>query len=103
MIPLEVIFFFNQNIFLSGYYTSSFLEIEKENLKGLFHQIRKEEDYFKKFDLISKFTISSDSKYKKYLNGRDGIILDINKDKLINFEYDFGIYFNTNEIIFYNI
>ena len=24
MIPLEVIFFFNQNIFLSGYYTSSF-------------------------------------------------------------------------------
>ena len=54
-IPLEVIFYFNPNISLSGYYTSSFIEIGKENLKSLFEQNKTEGYYFDKFDYFCSY------------------------------------------------
>ena len=102
-IPLEIIMFFINNISYSGYYSSSFIELEKEKLKALFVQNEKEEDYFNKFDFSCQFIKKDNEKYGKYLENNDnGTILEINKKKLNDFEYDFGIYLkNHNSIIYY--
>ena len=102
-IPLEVIIFFNPNIFCSGYYTSSFIEVGKEVLKSLFDQYKKEDEYFSKFDYFCKYIKKDNQKYGQYLeNNNDGIIIEINKQKLIDFEYDFGIYLkDINSIKYY--
>ena len=99
-IPLEIIYFFNSNISVSGYYTSSYIEMKNETLKILFN---KEIDNEKKFDIYSNYITKKDEKYGKYLeNNKDGIILNINKDKLKDNEYNFGIYLkNENRIKFY--
>ena len=100
-IPLEIIYFFNQDIFFSGYYTSSFIEIKNDTLKGLLDQTKIDNIYYNKFDFFAKYTSKDNSKYKKYLGGKDRIVIEINKDKLINFGYDFGIYIKDNNIINY--
>jgi len=102
-IPLEVIIFFNPNIFCSGYYTSSFIEVGKEVLKSLFDQYKKEDEYFSKFDYFCKYIKKDNQKYGQYLeNNNDGIIIEINKQKLIDFEYDFGVYLkDINSIKYY--
>ena len=102
-IPLEVIIFFNPHIFCSGYYTSSFIEVGKEVLKSLFDQYKKEDEYFSKFDYFCKYIKKDNQKYGQYLeNNNDGIIIEINKQKLIDFEYDFGIYLkDINSIKYY--
>ena len=102
-IPLEIIMFFINNISYSGYYSSSFIELEKEKLKALFVQNEKEEDYFNKFDFCCQFIKKDNEKYGKYLENNDnGTIIEINKKKLNDFEYDFGIYLkNYNSIIYY--
>ena len=99
-IPLEIIYFFNSNISVSGYYTSSYIEMKNETLKILFN---KEIDNEKKFDIYSNYITKENEKYGKYLeNNKDGIILNINKDKLKNNEYNFGIYLKSeNRIKFY--
>ena len=101
-IPLEVIMFFNPNVFCSGYYTSSFIEIDKENLKALFGQYKKEDEYFNKFDFFCQYIKKDNEKYGKYLgdNG-DGIVLEINNIKLVDFDYDFGIYLKNNNSVKY--
>ena len=82
-IPLEIIFYFNPNISLSGYYTSSFIDIEKENLKALFKQSKAEGYYYDKFDYFCNYIKKDNEKYGKYLgNNSDGIVLEIN-DKTI--------------------
>lgn len=102
-IPLEVIIFFNPNIFCSGYYTSSFIEIDKETLKSLFDQFKKEDEYFNKFDYFCKYIKKDNEKYGQYLeNNNDGTVIEFNKQKLIDFDYDFGIYLkNINSIKFF--
>ena len=101
IIPLEIIFYFNPEIYLSGYYTSSFIEIKNKTLKALFDQFKKDEDYFKKFDFFMKYIDKNDTKFGQYLNATDGIVLDLNREKLKYFEYDFGIYYKEDNIINY--
>ena len=103
-IPLEVIFYFNPNISLSGYYTTSFMEIEKEHLKALFAKNKTEGYYFDKFDYFCHYINNESEKYGKYLgNNSDGIVLEFNNKKLIDLKYDFGIYLkNNNSIKYYN-
>ena len=102
-IPLEIIMFFINNISYSGYYSSSFIELEKEKLKALFVQNEKEEDYFNKFDFSCQFIKKDNEKYGKYLENNDNaVILEINKKKVVNLAYDFGVYLkNYNSIIYY--
>ena len=101
-IPLEVILFFIPNIFCSGYYTSAFIDVGKENLKALFGQYKKEDEYFDKFDYFCQYIKKDNEKYGKYLdNNDDGTVLEINKKKLIDFGYDFGIYLKDNNLIKY--
>ena len=101
-IPFEVIMYFNPNISCSGYYTSSFIEIDKKNLKSLFGKNKKDEEYYNKFDYFCQYITEDDEKYGKYLNGSEnGTVLEINKNKLIDFKYDFGIYLKENNTIEY--
>ena len=102
-IPLEVIMLFIINISYSGYYSSVFIEVEKEKLKALFEQNKKEDDYFNKFDFCCQFIKKDNEKYGKYLENNDNaVILEINKKKVVNLAYDFGVYLkNYNSIIYY--
>ena len=100
--PFEVIMYFNPNVSCSGYYTSSFIEIDKKNLKSLFEQSKSDDEYHNKFDYFCQYIKKDNKKYGKYLNNsEDGTVLEINKNKLIDFEYDFGIYLKRNKTIDY--
>ena len=103
-IPVEVIIFFNPKVVCSGYYTSAFIELEKERLGTVFNQYKKDDVYFNRFDYFCQYIKKDNEKYGKYLdNNNDGVVLEINKNKLIDFKYDFGIYFkNNNSINYYN-
>ena len=101
-IPFEMILYFNPNISCSGYYSSSFLEVGKQNLKSLFGQYKQEGEYYDKFDYFCQYIKNNDKKYGQYLNGNsDGTVLEINNNKLIDFKYDFGIYLKNNKSIVY--
>ena len=101
-IPFEMILYFNPNISCSGYYSSSFLEVGKQNLKSLFGQYKQEGEYYDKFDYFCQYIKNNEKKYGQYLNGNsDGIVLEINNNKLIDFKYDFGIYLKNNKSIVY--
>ena len=101
-IPFEMILYFNPNISCSGYYSSSFLEVGKQNLKSLFGQYKQEGEYYEKFDYFCQYIKNNDKKYGQYLNGNsDGTVLEINNNKLIDFKYDFGIYLKNNKSIVY--
>ena len=101
-IPFEMILYFNPNISCSGYYSSSFLEVGKQNLKSLFGQYKQEGEYYDKFDYFCQYIKNNDKKYGQYLNGNsDGTVLEINNNKLIDFKYDFGIYLKNNKSILY--
>lgn len=101
-IPFEMILYFNPNISCSGYYSSSFLEVGKQNLKSLFGQYKQEGEYYDKFDYFCRYIKNNDKKYGQYLNGNsDGTVLEINNNKLIDFKYDFGIYLKNNKSIVY--
>ena len=102
-IPFEVIYYFNQNISCSGYYSSGFIEVKKENLASLFEQYKKEGEYNNKFDYFCQYIKKDDKKYGQYLNDNDdGTVLEINTNKLIDFDYDFGIYLkNIKSIVYY--
>ena len=99
-IPLEVILFFNPNVSCSGYYSSSFIEMNPKYVKSLFGQYKKEDEYYNKFDYFCQYIKKNNEKYGKYLNdNNDGTVLEINKNKLVDFEYDFGIYLKNLKII----
>ena len=101
-IPFEMILYFNPNISCSGYYSSSFLEVGKQNLKSLFGQYKQEGEYYDKFDYFCQYIKNNDKKYGQYLNNNtDGTVLEINNNKLIDFKYDFGIYLKNNKSIVY--
>ena len=101
-IPLEMIMYYNPNISCSGYYSSSFIEVDKKKLKALFEQYKKEDEYFNKFDYFCQYIKKDEKKYGKYLKeNNDGTVLEINKKKLIEFKYDFGIYLKNNKTIEY--
>ena len=102
-IPFEVIYYFNHNISCSGYNSSSFIEVRKENLASLFEQYKKEGEYNNKFDYFCQYIKKDDKKYGQYLNDNDdGTVLEINTNKLIDFDYDFGIYLkNIKSIVYY--
>ena len=103
-IPFEMIYYFNQNISCSGYNSSSFIEVKKENLKSLFKQYKQDGEYYAKFDYFCQYINNDDEKYGQYLNDNDdGTVLEINKNKLIDFDYDFGIYLkDIKSILYYN-
>ena len=101
-VPFEMIIYYNPNISCSGYYSSAFIEVGKQNLKALFEQYKKEDEYFNKFDYFCQYIKKDDKKYGQYLkDNNDGTVLEINKNKLIEFEYDFGIYLKNNKTIAY--
>ena len=102
-IPFEVIYYFNQNISCSGYNSSGFIEVKKENLASLFEQYKKDGEYNNKFDYFCQYIKKDDKKYGQYLNDNaDGTVLEINTNKLIDFDYDFGIYLkNIKSIVYY--
>ena len=79
-IPFEMILYFNPNISCSGYYSSSFLEVGKQNLKSLFGQYKQEGEYYEKFDYFCQYIKNNDKKYGQYLNGNsDGTVLGVKK------------------------
>ena len=101
-IPLEVILYFIPDVICSGYYSSTFIEIEKERLGGVFIKNEKDDEILHRFDYVSQYIKKDNKKYGKYLNdNNDGILLEINKNKLINFPYDFGIFLKNNKSISY--
>ena len=103
-IPLEVILFFIPDVICSGYYSSAFIEIEKERLGAIFEQSKKDDEILKRFDYFSQYIKKDNKQYGKYLeDNNDGILLEINEDKLIDFQYDFGIYLKNNKSIEYYI
>ena len=101
-VPFEMIIYYNPNISCSGYYSSSFIEVGKQNLKALFEQYKKEDEYYNRFDYFCQFIKKDDKKYGQYLkDNNNGTVLEINKKKLIEFKYDFGIYLKNNKTIEY--
>ena len=97
-----MIIYYNPNISCSGYYSSAFIDIGEKNLKALFEQYKKEDEYYNKFDYFCQYIKKNEEKYNKYLKDNDnGTVLEINKNKLIEFKYDFGIYLKNNKTIEY--
>ena len=54
-VPFEMIIYYNPNISCSGYYSSAFIDIGEKNLKALFEQYKKEDEYYNKFDYFCQY------------------------------------------------
>ena len=102
-IPLEVISFFMKDINHSGYYSSTFIELDEDLLRNMFNHKKEEGDLYDKFDFFSSYIKKNDKTYGKCLgDNSDGILLEFNKKKLVNMSYNLGIYLKMeNKINYY--
>ena len=70
-VPFEMIIYYNPNISCSGYYSSAFIDIGEKNLKALFEQYKKEDEYYNKFDYFCQYIKKNEEKNGKYLKDND--------------------------------
>ena len=66
-----MIIYYNPNISCPGYYSSAFIDIGEKNLKALFEQYKKEDEYYNKFDYFCQYIKKNEEKYGKYLKDND--------------------------------
>ena len=99
-IPAELIFFFNPEIFASGYQTSTFYSIDAEKSMAVFN-IRKDalaEDYKDNLDCFISKVETTDETYGSLVTSQNCYVIEYNN----NVNYDIAIYdMSTQEIVYY--
>lgn len=99
-IPAELIIFFNPDIYLSGYQTSSYVSVPTpDKCSGLFN-VRKAactDSYKDNMDFFISPVDSSDAKYGNYVSGSDCFVLEFNDTT----NYEFAIFNATKKSIKY--
>lgn len=98
-IPFELFLFFNEDIYISGYMSTTFISVSPEKCCSLFHQSKDEFSEVYKDNLDFFITNSNLEKYENIID-EDSYVLEFNN----NSYYDIAVYnYEKDTLIFYKL
>ena len=77
-LPVEIIFFFIPNIYVSGYSSTSFISLDKNKCCALYNYKKTKGSYFDKMDFFISYVNKNDVNYGKNVKGNDNFVLEFN-------------------------
>ena len=98
-IPAELLFFFNEEAFATGYQSSTFLSLTDEQSIGVFNTTLKDftESYENNLNYVLKVTESTDATYGSLITSNKCIVAEFTN----NTTYDIAVYDGSNDTITY--
>ena len=96
-IPAELLFFFNDNAYASGYQSSTFLSLNETQSVGVFNTTLNDftESYENNLTYVLKFTESTDATYGSLITSNKCVVAEFTNTEL----YDIAIYDGSNDTL----